>query len=191
MGLFQKLNEQKQQREEIEKAIKAAEDRVEEYKSMTVEEFKALPDDEIYAAALARTEVIVKLYDTPREGFEALDFERQIFYVLAHYEAEMSAGGLFKFLSGAGQSFATYLPQCFEELGCADHGELFETFVFHHDIDLNDLSAFEVHSMPEYRLLQTKYPFGMYNEEYSKLPLLKEKLTAYLKENIEVFCIAV
>ena len=191
MGLFQKINEQKQQRAEIEKAIKAAEDRVEEYKAMSVEEFKALPDDEIYAAALARTEEIVKLYDTPMEGFEALEYERQIFYVTAHYDAEMASGGMLKFLSGAGQSFATYMLPCFEELHCEDHADLFESFVIHNNIDVNELADFEISNMQEYRYVSTKYPFGAYNEAYGKLSLLKPILTDYIRQNMDAFCIGV
>ena len=191
MGLFQKINEQKQQRAEIEKAIKAAEDRVEEYKAMSEDEFRALPDDEIYAAALARTEEIVKLYDTPMEGFEALDYERQIFYVTAHYEAEMSSGGMLKFLSGAGQSFATYMLPCFEELGCEEHSDLFESFIIRNNIDVNELSDFQVSNMQEYRYVSSKYPFGNYNEAYSNLPLLKPILTDYIRQNMDVFCIGV
>ena len=191
MGLFQKINEQKQQRAEIEAAIKAAEDRVEQYRTMPVDEFRALPDDEIYAAALARTEDIVKLYETPMEGFEALDFERQVFYVIAHYEAEMSGGGLLKFLSGAGQSFATYILPCFEELQCAEHSDLFESFVIRNNIDVNELSDFEISNMQEYRYVSAKYPFGAYNEAYSNLLLLKPLLVDYIRQNMDVFCIGV
>ncbi len=154
---------------------------------MSNEEFALLPEDELFEAALMRTEKIVDEYDDIIDGVRALSGAKRIFYVTSYYEMEVNNGGLCQFFVNSSRYVAPELSSSLEEIGAFEHKVLYDKFIQENKIDVNDLSSFDIDDVDEFEEQTKRYPFEQFDDAFLDIKPICEYLTEYVKKNITQF----
>lgn len=160
--------------------------RQEQYIGMSASELASLSDQELYEAAIARTESKV-LQEDLIDGIRAMSRPEQVFYVTFSYDAEIMNGGLCQFFVNSSRAFAPLVAECLGEISAMEHKELFEDFVSENRIDLNDLSSFVIEDAYEFEIQMGRYPFDTFDNSFYSLEPIQEYLTAYLRAHADSF----
>ena len=167
--------------------MKAAMDQQQDaYAAMTAEALSALPDEDLYFAAMIRTERKIN-YESMEESFAALSQPQKVLYVLSTLESEVNNGGLCQFFVNSSRMMAPYVSESLEIIGAAAHKQLFDGFIQTNGINVSDLSSFRIHRTADFEKQAKRYPFDEYDDAFYALPSLEEPLTAYIKANLSHF----
>ena len=158
-----------------------------QYLKMSESEMGSLSDSELFDAAFIRTSRKVERFEDEIDGIRSLPHAAQVFYTVFIYDMEVNNGGLCQFFVNPSREIAPLLTECLDEIGAADHKDLFEAFVRDNGIDLNDLSSFEVSNNAEYMEQTRRFPYDDFDDRFVRLKSLAELLPAYIREHITDF----
>lgn len=187
MGLFSMIKDGFRFQKELRKSIKEAREAQKRYPGMTTEELSALSDDELFEAATVRTENKVGSFEEWEDGVNALNPSQKIFYSVSWLETEVNNGGLCQFFVNSSRMVAPLVSEYMGIIGAADHKKLFDDFISGNNIDLNDLSYFDMEDVEEFEEQNQRYPFAEYDNAFYNTEPLETFLKAFIRENIKDF----
>lgn len=159
------------------------------YLSMTAEELVALDNVELRDAISA-----IMMNEAGRKQvvqcLNTFSGPKRIFYIVSLYEAEVSTGGLARFLVGPGRSAAGCIMAALKEVHATRHAELLRKFTTDNKIDLQDLGDLRIDSSWEFDDVKKQYPFDQFNEKFADLyerESIDGRLMQYVRNNIDQF----
>lgn len=79
------------------------------------------------------------------------------------------------------------ISEYLEVIGANDHKRLYDNFITQNQIDLTDLSTFDIDDISEYEDQTRRYPFEDFDNAYYNLAPLEDLLTAYVKQHLMEF----
>lgn len=154
---------------------------------MDTDELAALPDEDLFAAAVARAECVVDAHEALFSGFSALNEHQKVLFAVNYLEMEVNNGGLCQFFVNSSRAVAPHISEYLGIIGAKEHKELFDSFIEKHKIDLHDLSSFEITRIKDYEKQTQHYPFDEYDDAFYQLDTLEIPLTAYIRAHIQAF----
>lgn len=191
MGFFSNIKETIAFRKEMKKLIKAYEEKQITYRSLSPEEFQALPDDELYDAAVARVEKTIETFGKEDENIKAalrsLPEPQRVLYTLDYMEREINNGGLCQFFVNSSRNVAPFVSESLDAITAVMHKELFDDFVADNGINVDDLTSFIIYDVEEFEKQCERYPFDDFDEKFYEYGTFQDALLNYIKENIEAF----
>ncbi len=159
------------------------------YMDMTCDELSALDDSDLRDAVQARMMSEAGRHEV-KQCLEMFSGAKKTFYVASLYEAEVSTGGLARFLLGPGRSAADSILGALKAIHAARHAKLLEKFVSDNGIDLYDLNDLRIESTWDYDEQKSRYPFEEFDEKFRKLyekESIDERLVQYVRNHIDRF----
>ena len=187
MGLFKSIKILFRLIKDAPKIAEQIKAQQEEYLTLSTDALSALADDELFSAAVSRAEAIVDSYDSVSEGFNALNEHQKVLYAVNYLEMEVNNGGLCQFFVNSSRTVAPFISDYLCIIGAEDHKTLFDTFVTKNQIDLTDLSSFEIRRTRDFEKQASRYPFDEFDDAFYGLDTLETPLIAYIKKNISAF----
>ena len=187
MGLFTAIKEIIRFRKELKKSIKELKEKEMLYLSMSNEDMASLSDDELFEAVLSRTEHKVDSFDEWEEGVNSLNNSQKIFYSINWLEVEVNNGGLCQFFVNSSRMVAPYISEYMSIIGANDHKELFDSFITNNNIDLSNLSSFDIDDVDEYEKQTERYPFDDYDDAFFDMEPLEVYLKKFAREYLKDF----
>ena len=127
-------------------------------------------------------ELIDKAYDNniEEDDLSRLTNEERLFYVLYTFNIEIENGGLCQFFTNSSKAFASYISEYLNQIGALEIKELFDNFIKNNNIDLNDLSFFDIDDLSEFEEKVEAYPFEEFDDNYFTItPSLDDYLEKY------------
>ena len=158
-----------------------------EYLRMSVDELRALSDEELFYAVIVRTERKVDGFENWEEGVNSLNFHQKVFYSVNWLEIEVNNGGLCQFFVNSSRMVAPLVSEYMAVIGADEHKRLYDDFVQQNGIDLCDLSSFDVDDLEEFAEQYDRYPFDDYDDAFYEAEPLETYLTKYARENLNDF----
>ena len=186
-GFIKRIQEQKEMLKQFKEMINADMRKEAAYIAMNTEELSGLSDEELYAAAEARTVHKVEDCGEITDGIKTLSQAEKNFYVCQYYSMEVNNGGLCQFFVNSGRVVAPLLSECLKAVGAVKHQNLFDEFIMENKIDLNDLDSFVIDDAEEFETQAERYPFDEFDDQFSELPPLEDILAAYVRNHIQQF----
>lgn len=163
--------------------------RQQRYEEMTMEELKALPENELVMAVQVRAERHVDGFGMERveqrAGYLDLSEAQRTAYTLYWYESEVCNGGLCQFFVNSSRMVAPYVSQSLNAVGAEEHQKLFDDFVSKHEIDLDDLSSFDSEDQETFEAQYDRYPFEEFDNAFYELETLERYVIDYLKAHMD------
>lgn len=187
MGLFGAIKEIFKFSKELKKSIEEAKENEARYLAMTTDELSALSDDELFEAIVSRTEYKVEQFDEWEDGVNSLNPSQKVFYSVNWLEMEVNNGGLCQFFVNSSRMVAPSVSEYMGIIGADDHQRLYDSFVQRNEIDLSDLSFFDVDKAEEFEEKTQKYPFDEYDNAFYDMEPLETHLKKYIREHLEDF----
>lgn len=187
MGFFGAMKEFFNFKKELKKSIAEAQREEALYLQMSLDNLSALSDDELFRAAVARTEHRVDGFDNWKDGVNSLNPSQKIFYSVNWLEIEVNNGGLCQFFVNSSRMVAPYVSEYMGIIGADDHKRLFDTFIAENNIDLTDLSSFDIDDVDEFEEQNERYPFDEYDNTFYEMKPLESYLVKYVRENLKDF----
>lgn len=157
------------------------------YSEMTSSELQKLSDDELFQAALTRTEDKVDRYENSLEGVKALSHTERVFYVTSLYEMEVLNGGLCQFFVNSSRELAPLLSEALAEIGADEHQALFDGFIQENEIDVSDLSSFIITKTRDFQAQAERYPFEAFDNAFMELKPIQDILPSFVREHLSDF----
>ena len=158
-----------------------------EYLRMSVDELRALSDEELFYAVMVRTERKVDGFENWEEGVNSLNFHQKVFYSVNWLEIEVNNGGLCQFFVNSSRMVAPFVSEYMAVIGADEHKRLYDDFVRQNGIDLCELSSFDVDDLEEFAEQYDRYPFDDYDDAFYEAEPLETYLTKYARENLNDF----
>lgn len=191
MGLFRSIKENITFRREMKKLMKAYEEKMQAYVEMSSEEFRLLPDEELYDAAIARVQAAADAFGDEDEDMQKAladmnPIQRTVF-VVDCLEREVNNGGLCQFFVNSSRNTAPYVSESLDAIIAIMHKELFDDFIADNNIDVHDLTSFIIYDVEEFAAQCERYPFDAFDDKFYEYGDFEAALTTYIKENIESF----
>lgn len=155
--------------------------------SYAAEELAGLSDNDLFWAAMYRTEHRVDGFDRLEEGVDSLNASQKIFYSVNLLETEVNNGGLCQFFVNSSRAVAPFVSEYMGIIGADEHKKLYDTFIAKAGIDLNSLSFFDMDDVSEFEEKAEAYPFEEYDNAFYELEPLETYLTRYVRAHIEDF----
>lgn len=191
MGLFRSIKENITFRREMKKLMKAYEEKMQAYVEMSSEEFRLLPDEELYDAAIARVQAAADAFGDEDEDMQkalaAMNPVQRTVFVVDCLEREVNNGGLCQFFVNSSRNTAPYVSESLDAIIAIMHKELFDDFIADNNIDVHDLTSFIIYDVEEFAAQCERYPFDSFDEKFYEYGDFEAALTTYIKENIESF----
>lgn len=187
MGLFGVLKELFSFRKELKKSIEDAQKREQLYLQMTCDELSELSDDELFEAAVVRTEHKVDRFEEWEEGVNSLNPSQKILYSVNWLEVEVNNGGLCQFFVNSSRMVAPFVSEYMSVIGANEHKRLFDDFIAKNGIDLTDLSSFDIDEAEEFEAQNQRYPFEEYDEAFYETEPLEAYLKSFVRKNLKEF----
>ncbi len=172
---------------EMKNSIKQNDEARKIYLSMNTDELAKLSDEELFEAVLIRTEDEVDSFEDIKDGVNSLNSEKKNFYVASCYEMEVNNGGLCQFFVNSSRDVATELSASLEAIGAIEHKKAFDCFIKDNNINLNDLSSFEIDEVSEFEEQNERYPFDAFDDNFCEMKPIQDYLIEYVKKNSEQF----
>ena len=151
------------------------------------ENLEKLSDDELYEAVYFQNLDIVDSYESEEAALEEMSSVRRTVYILSMYEYEISNGGLCQFFVNSSRELAPYVSKCLDEVGATEHKNLFDSFISDNNINVYELESFIIEDLDEFSKQNERYDFDSFDEEYDKLPFLRDSIVDYIRKNINEF----
>lgn len=187
MGIIRIIKEALAFRKAMKASVTEWMERQSAYTTMSKEEFAALPEEELFSAAVSRTEAVAEKFDEVSEGFAAMSPQQKVLYAVNYLEMEVNNGGLCQFFVNSSRAVAPYISEYLGVIGAEEHKQLFDGFITKCGIDLNDLSSFVISRARDFEKQTQRYPFDEYDDKFYELPSLEEPLTAYIRTHLDAF----
>jgi hypothetical protein len=187
MGLFGSIKEIFRLHKVLKESIKEAKEKEALYLNMSHEEMANLSDDELFDAVLTRTETKVDAFEEWEDGVNALNNSQKIFYAVNWLEIEVNNGGLCQFFVNSSRMVAPYVSEYMGIIGAIEHKNLFDKFVNENNIDLTDLSSFDVEEADEFEEQTERYPFDDYDDAFYDMESLETYLKKFAREHLQDF----
>ena len=187
MGLFSAIKEIIKFKKELKKSITEAKENEARYLAMTLEDLSALSDDELFEAVVIRTESKVSRFEDWTDGVNSLNSSQKIFYSLNWLEMEVNNGGLCQFFVNSSRMVAPCVSEFMGIVGANEHKKLYDDFIAQNDIDLSDLSFFDIEKVEEFEEKTQKYPFDEYDNMFCEIEPLESYLKRFIKAHLEEF----
>lgn len=156
-------------------------------KNLHGENLEKLSDDELYEAVYFQNLDIVDSYESEEAALEEMSSVRRTVYILSMYEYEISNGGLCQFFVNSSRDLAPYVSKCLDEVGATEHKNLFDSFISDNNINVYELESFIIEDLDEFSKQNERYDFDSFDEEYDKLPFLRDSIVDYIRKNINEF----
>jgi len=172
---------------ELKKSVDRAKEKERRYIASTQAELSILSDDELYEAVLVRTEHKLDSFDRWEDGVNSLNRSQKIFYSINWFETEVNNGGLCQFFVNASRMIAPVISEYMGIIGANDHKKLYDDFVNNNEIDLTDLSFFDVHTVEDFKEKTQKYPFYEFDNAFYDMEELAIPLTEFARQNLADF----
>lgn len=157
------------------------------YFKMSAEELACLSDEELYDAIIARIEKRVDSQVELEMGVKSLNSSQRLVFSLDWFIIEVENGGLCQFFVNSSRMIAPFVSDYMESVGAKEHKKLFDEFIGKNNINLYDLTFFDVNREEEYAEKAEKYPFDDFDNAFYELEPLKTYLIKFIRENIEDF----
>lgn len=116
------------------------------------------------------------------DDLSQLNDDEKVFYVLYYFNAELQNGGLCQFFVNSSRKYAPLISEYLEEVGAIKHKKLYDDFIKDNDININDLSFFEINDLSEYQIKANSYPFDSFDDAFYELDELDDLLKVYMEE---------
>ncbi len=187
MGLFNTIREIIKFRKELKMSIKESKEKEMLYLSISNEDMASLSDDKLFEAVLSRTEHKVDSFDEWEEGVNSLNKSQKIFYSINWLEVEVNNGGLCQFFVNSSRMVAPYVSEYMSIIGANNHKNLFDKFIMDNNIDLSNLSSFDIDDVDEYEKQIERYPFDDYDDAFYDMEPLEAYLKKFAREHLEDF----
>lgn len=187
MGLFRAIWELFKFNKELKRSIAEAKEEDERYLTMTTEEVAALSDEDLLEAAIIRTENAVQTFDEWEDGVNALNDSQKLFYALNWLEMEVNNGGLCQFFVNSSRMVAPWVSEYMGVIGATDHKKLYDDFVSKNNIDLNELSFFDIEEVDEFAEKAEAYPFEEYDDAFYDMAPIETYLKPFVREHVQDF----
>ena len=144
MGLFGAIKAFFALRKNLAKELEAIQEREARYPAMTTDELAALDDEELFEAVNVRTENKVDSFEELTEGFHSLNDSQKVFYALNWLEMEVNNGGLCQFFVNSSRVAAPFVSEYMGVVGADAHKKLFDEFIQKNNINVTELSFFDI-----------------------------------------------
>ena len=187
MGFFSAIKDFFNFRKELKKSIAEAKENEARYLTMSIEELSALSDDELFEAVASRTESKVDNFEDLADGVNSLNNSQKIFHSLNWFEMEVNNGGLCQFFVNSSRIVAPLVSEYMGIIGAEEHKKLYDDFVDKNDIDLSELSYFNIAEVEDFEEKNQSYPFDEYDDKFYEMEPLETYLKKYIKEHLEDF----
>ena len=145
-----------------------------------------MDDETVFETAFERIDILVELNEEDAEN-APLTLPQRYCYALNLLELEVNNGGLCQFFVNSSRAVAPYISEYLGIIGAEDHKTLFDTFVAKNQIDLTDLSSFEIRRTRDFEKQAVRYPFDEFDDAFYRLDTLETPLIAYIRKNISAF----
>lgn len=155
--------------------------RASRYRKMGAYVLLAMDDDSFYDAMECLCTDAVE-YDI--EG-ENISQEQRNVYTLICFEREVNNGGLCQFFTNSSSICAPYVSGALTAVGAYDIRDAYEDFVQKNNIDVNDLSQFEIESVEEFSQNYEKFDFDAFDDRFYEEDRFTDRLLDYARRNIE------
>lgn len=151
-----------------------------QYRNMGKEGLLALNDDDFYNAVDCLCEDAV--YDIQAPTL----LEEQIWvYSLNSFVREVNNGGLCQFFVNSSSECAPFISKALEAIGALDIKNLFDKFIEENNIDVNDLSSFEISSIEEFAEQTKRFDFDSFDNQFYSDENLYQQIIDYSRKHIE------
>lgn len=157
------------------------------YLKMSFDELRSLSDDELFYAVMVRTEHKVDSCDVWEDGVNSLNPYQKVFYSVNWLETEVNNGGLCQFFVNSSRMVAPLVSEYMATIGAYEHKKLYDEFVERNEIDLNDLTSFDIEALEEFEEQYCRYPFDDYDDAFYDMEPLETFLKKYARENLTEF----
>lgn len=185
-----KLVDRKAQKH-LKNSVKLYLENTKRYISLTKDELRQLPEDELLDAVLARVdnkaEKLEAEHDSTSAAIGLLSKEERSVYCTNYLDCEVNNGGLCQFFANSSKVAAPFIADSLATIGALEHKELFETFVNKYGIDTNDLSSFKSDDVEAFLAQYKRFPFDEYDNAFYDMKPLRDYLVGFVKENIDAF----
>lgn len=185
-----KLVDRKAQKH-LRNSVKLYLENTKRYISLTSEELKQLPEEELLDAVLARVDIKTEKLEAEHESFPTaislLSEKERSVYCVNYLDCEVNNGGLCQFFANSSGVTAPFIANSLGTIGALEHKELFEAFVNKYGIDTNDLSSFKSDDVEAFLAQYKRFPFDEYDNAFYKMKPLRDYLVEFVKENIDAF----
>ncbi len=148
-------------------------------KAMGAEEILKLNDFDFYDAVECLCDAAV--YDINDSG---LTQEQRYVHTLIRLEAEVNNGGLCQFFVNSSKECAPFVRDALNEIGATQLSDYFIKFVNENNIDVNDLSRFNIQSVDEFAALSESCDFDKFDDRFYEDEDLHQQILDYARENI-------
>ena len=159
--------------------IKNHEKKMNEYKNMSAAELKELPDDALYDL-LCET----LYYDADSDEIDKYNPVQLTILTVMNFDAEIQNGGLCQFFVNSSRNYAPYVVESLGKIGADDSAKLYADFVRDNNIDVNDLSSFDIYDEEEFEKQEDRYPFDDFDDAYDENYEIEKLLLAYARNNL-------
>jgi hypothetical protein len=187
MGLFGAIKAFFALRKNLAKELEEIREREARYPVMTTDELAALDDEELFEAVNVRTENKVDSFEELTEGFHSLNASQKVFYALNWLEMEVNNGGLCQFFVNSSRVAAPFVSEYMGVVGADAHKKLFDEFIKKSNINVTELSFFDIEKIEEFEEKAESYPFDDYDEAYYEMEPLQTYLQKYIREHVADF----
>lgn len=130
------------------------------------------------------TELMDKAYSTAirDDDINLLNDKEKVFYVLYLYNMEIQNGGLCQFFVNSTKIYAPLVSHFLKEVNAVEHKKLYDDFIKANNINLYDLSYFDIDNVEEFSEKNNSYPFDDFDDKFYTLPNLEDYLYKYFNE---------
>lgn len=153
----------------------------------TTKDLAALSDNDLYEAAFDRTEHKVENFNNYEDCLKLLNPAQLVFFSVWTLEMEVNNGGLCQFFVNSSYIFAPIVSKNMEIIGAFEHKKLYDDFIKKYNIDVTDLSFFDINDTSEFEEKVQAYPFDEYDEAFYELEPLESFLTKYVRAHPDDF----
>ena len=140
----------------------------------------ALKDEDFYEAICCLCDDAV--YDINAVG---LAKEQILAYSLYMFEMEINNGGLCQFFVNSSRECAPFIGEALEAIGAIELKSLFEQFVKDNDIDVIDLSSFEITDVEEYEAQTQRFDFDKFDDRFYDDENFHQQVIDYFRVNCD------
>lgn len=158
-----------------------------EMKQLHADALLTLSDDDLFEAVYLQNLDIAESAEDEDQELEQFRGPRRIVYILSMFDMEIQNGGLCQFFVNSSSAVAPYVREALSCVGANEHLNLFEEFITTNNIDVSRLESFKVFRKRGYIKQTKRFDFDAFDDAYSELPALQEKVVAYIKNNIDAF----
>ena len=159
----------------------------EENRHLHGEDLLSLSDDDLFETIYFQNIDIAEEAEDEDKEIEQFTGARKTVYVLGLFDSEIQNGGLCQFFVNSSSVVAPYVSESLKSVGANEHLNLFEEFITANNIDISNLESFKVFSIRGFKKQTKRFDFDSFDDKYYELPVLQEKVVAYIKNNINEF----